>query len=110
MTKLNLLCLFTFILAVGCGPDTRTLSTPNGSSSQPANEVNLAWTSNLGEQQGFYVEESTDGTNYSQILTVPDGTNNAAIIVPAPGKYYFRIRGYNQAGDSPYSRVVTTTI
>ena len=113
MNKLNLFALSSlFILAAGCSSASRDLaSNPQGSSGQPNNlQANLAWTSNLGEQQGFYIEESTDGTNYSQILTVPDGTNNATIVVPTSGNYYFRIRGYNQAGDSTYSQVVTATI
>jgi len=113
MKTLNSLCLLGLILTLGCSPGAKELaSNPQGSGSQsgPSNQINLTWTSNLGEQVGFYIEKSTDGVNFIQILTVPDGTNTATIVAPNSGKYYFRIRGYNQAGDSPYTQVVSESI
>lgn len=112
MNKLNLFIL-GFLLMAGCAQGTRSVnSSQNGSSGsgENPNQVNITWASNLGEQEGFNIEESTDGTNFSQILVVPDGTNNAVIVMPGPGKYYFRVRGYNQAGNSPYTPVVTANI
>src|ERR1700677_330122 len=111
MKKFNLFILFSlFCLVEGCsaGKSAQSLQNANGQPAQGSNQVNLNWTSNLGEQQGFYVEESSDGVNFSQVLTVPDGPNSATIALPSAGKYYFRVRGYNQAGNSPYTAVVTT--
>lgn len=102
-----------FILALGflagCGQKNQATSTPSAQGANPgaSSQVVLNWTSNKGEQQGFDVEESTDGVNFTQTQTVPDGTNTASITVSNPTqKYYFRIRGYNQAGFSPYSPTV----
>lgn len=115
MNKLNLFIMGSFfLLMAGCAagerPVTSNQNGSSGSGSGNPNQVNLTWTSNAGEQEGFYIEESTDGTNYSQILTVPDGTNNAVIVMPGPGKYYLRVRSYNQAGNSPYTPIVTANI
>ena len=111
MRKLLLCGLF---IALGCGPTRQSTQSNQPSGSQTGsggNQVRIGWTSNRGEQQGFYIEESSDGVSFSQVMTVPDGTNSAVVSVPQSGRlYYFRIRGYNQAGDSPYSAVVTAQI
>jgi hypothetical protein len=94
----------------GCGQTNRASTTPSIQGSNPGSsgsQIVLNWTSNKGEQQGFDIEESSDGVNFTQVQTVPDGTNTATIAFATPNqKYYFRIRSYNQAGFSPYSPVV----
>ncbi len=66
----------------------------------------LSWKANLGEQQGFNIEQSTDGANYAQIQSVPDGVNSLKVNVTKGKNYYFRVRGYNQVGLSAYSSIV----
>jgi hypothetical protein len=104
----SLILAFGFL--AGCGQANHASSTQSIQGSSPgatSSQVELNWTSNRGEQQGFDIEESSDGANFTQIQTVLDGTNTAAITVANPSlKYYFRIRSYNQAGFSSYSPVV----
>jgi hypothetical protein len=110
--------IFLLGAAGGCSqsPKISGLSTPAPASqgSGPTNgsplQVQLAWNANKGEQQGFYVEQSSDGTNFTQVLSVPDGTYAATIPVSAAGNYYFRLRGYNQSGTSPYTAVISSTV
>lgn len=72
--------------------------------------VNLAWQSVPGAQLGFDIEESVDGKNFMQILTVPDGVNFASIPVTSGSTYYFRMRSFNSVGTSNYTPVVTVRL
>jgi hypothetical protein len=72
--------------------------------------VNLAWGATPGAQQGFYIEQSVDGANFAQVMTVPDGTTTASLLVLASGTYYFRIRSFNSVGVSPYTPVVVARL
>jgi len=108
---------FLLSAAGGCGnlvnPSTRSSpGAQNGGAPSTANplQVHLSWTANKGEQQGFYVEKSSDGTHFTQILPIPDGTYAATIPVSSAGTYYFRLRGYNQSGLSPYTPVISAVV
>lgn len=108
------------ILGFGCSSNfsTYTSSSSQSSSSGPVADapgapnvpagphMQLSWKSNVGEQQGFYIEQSTDGVSYTQIQDIPDGVNTTNVNVTRGQMYYFRIRGYNQAGPSAYSTIV----
>jgi hypothetical protein len=69
--------------------------------------IQLSWAPSSGNPQGYYVEQSTDGTDFLQIQNV---TFPAATIIATPGTYFFRIRSYNEAGPSGYSSVVAATV
>jgi hypothetical protein len=72
--------------------------------------IQISWTADLGEQQGFYIEQSSDGVTFNQVQIVPDGTYSATLTGFTPAAtYYFRIRAYDQSGPSPYSPVVSLT-
>lgn len=69
-----------------------------------ATQINLAWTDNAGNEQGFKIERSTNGTSFAQIATV--GANATAYAVKGLRKntrYWFRVRAWNADGDSAYS-------
>jgi hypothetical protein len=115
----TLLVTASLIAVVGCAGQRSNSGAPsspatpgnNNQGTAGSNQVKLAWASNLGEQQGFDIEQSTDGVTFTQIQQVPDGTNTVTVTVPTVGKnYYFRIRGYNQSGYSPYTSVVTIMV
>jgi titin len=110
--------LATSLLASGCMNATNTLTTSatvgaseSSGVSAPTGYVTLTWGANAGEQTGFYIEQSSDGINFTQVQSVPNGTNQAMISGLYTGKtYYFRIRGYNPAGNSPYSPILTANV
>ena len=47
----------------------------------------------------YLIEQSSDGTNFTQVTTAPSGTTSIAIGgLSASTQYYFRIRGANSIG------------
>lgn len=119
----QLFMLFTFVvLSFGCSSNFSSYSSSSTQGSSSANQpvggapgapnvptgphMQLNWKSNVGEQQGFYIEQSTDGVSYTQIQDIPDGVNTTNVNVTRGQMYYFRMRGYNQAGPSAYSTIV----
>ena len=75
--------------------------------------INLTWTDSTqppNTASGYFIEESTNGVNFTQITTAPAGATSIAIGGLTPlTKYYFRIRGYNGDGDSTYSNIANAT-
>jgi hypothetical protein len=72
-------------------------------------EVQLNWTASTNNPQGYFVEQSTDGVDFYQIQMV--NSPSATVSSLSTGKtYYFRIRSYNEAGNSGYSAVVSAAI
>ena len=74
-------------------------------------QINLSWTDNSNNEAGFKIERKEGaGGIYSQIATV--GPNIAAYsdIGLMPGLvYYYKIKAYNEAGDSSYSNEAHAT-
>lgn len=72
--------------------------------------VRLTWQDNASDEDGYKIERSTDGSSFAQIGTVAahvtqydDETANR------DETYYYRVRAYNDNGDSDYSDVVQIT-
>jgi len=83
-----------------------SLAATTASSSQ----INLSWTDNATNESGFRVELSTDGTNFTQIATTSaNATTYSAVTLSASTTYYFRVRSYNDGGDSAYSNTASAT-
>lgn len=77
-----------------------------GSSSQ----INLNWTDNAKDENGFEVERSTDGTNFTKIADVAaNATTYSNSGLNSSTKYYYRIRAKNSAGNSTYSNIAEAT-
>jgi len=101
------------------GSDTATLQiTVIGQLAAPSNlvgspvgikRIDLTWTDNSFGETGFKIERSTNGTKFSQIATMGAGvtafSNTNGL---RRGKtYYYRLRAYNSAGNSPYSNTIS---
>ncbi len=67
-------------------------------------QINLAWTDNSGNEDGFKIERGTNGNTFAQIAMLgPDVKTYQDTTVAANKRYYYRVRAYNTAGDSAYS-------
>jgi N-acetylneuraminic acid mutarotase len=75
-----------------------------------ATEIDLMWNDNSANEQGFRIERSLDGIAFSQIdATTSNVTAYASTNLSPAIKYYFRVRAFNGAGNSPYSNTNTAT-
>ncbi len=73
-------------------------------------QVNLSWTDASGNESGFEIEISTDGSKFSKLATT------AANVAGYENKglkelttYYYRLRAFNAIGYSGYSEIVKVT-
>lgn len=100
---------YTNITAATTGPKAPTaLQGTVVSSSQ----INLAWTDNSTNELGFKVERCTGSgcTNFLHIGTVAANTTTYQSTGLGAGvTYRFRVRGYNNNGNSSYSNIVSRT-
>ncbi|MGZ3693648.1 MAG: fibronectin type III domain-containing protein [Bdellovibrionota bacterium] len=104
----RLALLFCFLLA-GCpaGSGSDSGSAPAGSTSASSGpKVQLNWTQSTGTPAGYYIEQSTDGINFSQVATA-SGTSTLISGLSSGTTYYFRIRAYNAGGTSAYTTIVS---
>lgn len=76
-------------------------------------KIDLAWTDNSGVETAYIVDRSMDGTNFSQIASLPANTTSYSNTGLTPNtKYYYRVWAQNCFGSSTYSPIInaTTTI
>ncbi len=73
-------------------------------------QINLTWQDNSDNEDGFSVERSEDGVNFSEIDTVgPDVTSYSDTTVAESTTYWYRVRAYNEYGNSDYSNIYSAT-
>ena len=79
-----------------------------------ATRIDLTWTDNSSDEQGFHVERAPDvsgaaGT-FAEIATVAAGvTTYCNTGVSGNTRYWYRVRSYNAIGPSGYSNVANAT-
>lgn len=72
--------------------------------------IDLAWTDNSSNEDGFKIERSLDGVTFAQIATVASGVVVYADTGLTPNTFYvYRVRAYNAFGDSAYSNTDDAT-
>ncbi len=76
-----------------------------------ASSIALTWKDNSDNESGFKIERSTAPTSsFTQIKTVAANTTTYTNTGLSSGvTYYYRIRAYNNSGDSFYSNVASDT-
>jgi hypothetical protein len=71
-------------------------------------QINLAWTDNSSNEDGFKIERSTNGSSFTEIGTVgPNVRNFSSTGLTANKLYYYRVRAYNSLGNSGYSNTAS---
>ena len=69
----------------------------------------VGFVDNSNDEQGFKVERSPDGSNWSALLSLPANTSTFEDQSPACGsQFFYRVYAYNQNGNSDFSNVATT--
>ena len=72
--------------------------------------INLTWTDGSTNEDGFKIEQSSNGTNFTEIATVATNvTTYSAGSLPAATQYFFRVRAYNTGGNSSYTNTANAT-
>jgi hypothetical protein len=75
------------------------------------NTVHLTWNDNSDDELNFRIEQSTDGTNFYRVESVPEDSTSYTIINLSPySEYHFRVCSFSDiSGQSTYSNVVIVT-
>jgi hypothetical protein len=85
---------------------------PNGLSASAAawDVIDLAWADQSGDEAGFRVERSSDGSSYSEIASLPANISGYSDTgLDASTTYWYRVYAHNSAGNSGYSNVASDT-
>jgi subtilisin family serine protease len=74
-------------------------------------QIDLTWTDNSNDESGFRIERSDDGgATFNQIAQVNANITNYSNLGLQPvTTYSYRVRAYNNDGNSAYSNVATAT-
>ena len=78
-----------------------------------SNQINLSWTDTAaGNENGFIIQRSTDGVNFTQIATTGAGVtayaDTANLVVGTT--YSYRVAATNSLGNSGYSNASSATV
>ena len=104
---------FQFITRAGVVVDTYSISRDTSAPNAPTNlsatavspsQIDLAWTDNSTNEDGFQVEQSTDGTNFTRVATVGPNINAYSNTGLQPATlYHYRVRAFASEQNSDYS-------
>jgi len=97
-----------FTISGGTAPP----SAPSGltASAVSASQINLAWTDNSNNEDGFKIRRSTDGVNFAEIhTTAANATTYTDTGLSASTTYYYKVKATGAEGGSAYSDVASAT-
>ncbi len=93
--------------------DDETVPAAPGSLSATAvssSQIDLSWTDNSTNEDGFRVERSMDGNSFSDIATLNANTTSYSDTdLNESTTYYYRVLAFNSSGDSDYSNTDSAT-
>jgi hypothetical protein len=71
-------------------------------------QINLTWSDNSTNEDGFKIERSSNNSTWTQIGTVDrNATTFSSTGLSANKNYYYRVRAYNVLGNSAYSNTAS---
>jgi len=85
---------------------------PTGLTAVASNDdrVSLNWTDNANNEDGFKIQQSSEGTTFTEVDTTGANVTSRVITGLRPNRaYHFRVKAYNTAGSSAWSNVATDT-
>jgi hypothetical protein len=75
-----------------------------------SSQINLTWTDNANNENGFKVEQSTDGTTFTQIAMLSSNAVSFSVTgLSASTSYQYRVASFNGAGNSSFSNTASAT-
>ncbi|NJM94676.1 MAG: carbohydrate-binding protein, partial [Cytophagales bacterium] len=75
-----------------------------------SSQINLSWTDNSGNEDGFMIERKQGSGAFSQIATVGAGVSSFSNTGLSPStSYTYQVRAYNAVGNSAYSNQSTAS-
>lgn len=93
--------------------DTTAPAAPSSltATTSTSSEIDLAWTDNSSNEDGFKIERKTGaGGTYAEIDTVGAGVEaHTDTGLDPETEYFYRVRAFNDDGDSPYSNEDSAT-
>ena len=110
---------FQFITRLGQVVDNYTLyaAPENSLPAAPTNltaavasttQINLAWTDNSSNEDGFQIRRSTDGVNFTSLVAVAADVTTYSDTGLRPGsQYYYQVAAVNAAGTSDSSNLAS---
>jgi len=76
-----------------------------------ASSINLSWTDNSGDETGFTIQRSTDGTSFGDVATVgANVTTFSDTGLVTSTTYSYRVSAFNSGGSSAYSNIATIAL
>src|SRR5207249_580138 len=72
-------------------------------------EIDLSWTNNASNANGFVVNRSSDGVTFSQLAVLGNVTSYKDTGLSAGSKCYYEVAATNGAGTSAFSNVANAT-
>jgi hypothetical protein len=73
-------------------------------------QINLAWNDNSNNESGFRIERAVGGIFFSEIAVVGANVTTYSDQNVLPGiTYHYRVRAYNELGNSAYSNTASAT-
>jgi tartrate-resistant acid phosphatase type 5 len=91
-------------------PTTAAVAAPSNLTAQSvsSSQINLAWSDNSGNETGFKIERSTNGTAFAQIALVGANVRTYSNTGLTRGtRYWFRVRAFNASVDSAFSNTAS---
>ncbi|MEX2138043.1 MAG: GH25 family lysozyme [Pirellulales bacterium] len=75
-----------------------------------ANQIRLSWIDSVVSEEGFYIERSSDGTDYTQVATLgPGATSYVDSRLESSRQFHYRIRAFRATFQGPVGNTATAT-